>query len=141
MDITYEIAENRDINVIFTQAKALIDTYEDTAEIDYEKVLNWMNAKITKDIGEYTKVLRGGTVVGYYCLRADGELDDLYILPPYQGQGIGSCILERCIASSKKDLYLYVFTRNTRAIALYERFGFSCTEKVGKTRQIMARNG
>ena len=71
----------------------------------------------------------------------DGELDDLYVLPVYRNQGIGSKILEKCMAESKENLYFYVFSRNLCAISFYERHGFSVQKTVGNTRLIMVRKG
>ena len=47
-------------------------------------------------------------------------------------------VLRRCVAEGR-PVYFYVFTKNTRAIALYEREGFRRTEDVSPTRMIMAR--
>lgn len=133
-------AEEADIPVIFAQAKELIDAYEEITAIDYEKVLAWMQRKISQHISEYCCVLINGKKCAYYRLCADGELDDLYVLPPHRSKGIGAMILNKCIEQSE-DIYLYVFQRNTRAIAFYERFGFTVRETVGKTRLIMERKG
>ena len=141
MTLRYVSAETTDIPEIFFQAKALIDRYEDIASIDYEKVLLWVNRKIEANISDYCCVLVDDEKAAYYRLCEDGELDDVYVLPAFQGHGIGSEILRKCIAETEKDLYLYVFRGNTRAIAFYERFGFSVCETVGNTRFIMARNG
>lgn len=135
----YRKAEERDIPVIFDQAKTLIDAYEDISAIDYDKVLSWMERKITAQIENYTCVWLDDEKCAYFCLSEDGELDDLYVLPPFRGKGIGTAILKRCIDLSKAPLWLYVFKRNVGAIKLYQRFGFECREEVGKTRQIMAR--
>lgn len=137
MHLTYETATNEDISVIFAQAKALVDAYEDRSAIDYDKVMGWMERKITKLVESYTRVRRDGQVCAYYRLTEDGELDDLYVLSPFRGQGIGSAILDKCIREEKAPLWLYVFTENRRAIALYERFGFRIRETVGTTRVIM----
>lgn len=139
MRLTYWQAEDGDISAIFAQAKALVDAYEDVTTIDYDKVLAWMERKITKQIGSYTRVCLDGTVCAYYRLTEDGELDDFYVLPRFRCQGIGSEILERCIAQSPVPLWLYVFTANKGAVALYQRFGFRVTETVGTTRVIMRR--
>jgi len=141
MDLQFLPADSMDIPVIFAQAKDLIDRYEDTASIDYDKVLAWVKRKITQNISQYTAVLQNGQKCAFYRLCADGELDDLYVLPEYQNAGIGSEILKKCICDVKVPLYLYVFTHNTRAIAFYERFGFSAREIVGNTRMIMGRCG
>lgn len=141
MELTYTTAGKQDIEILYRLSKNLIDTYEDISSIDYEKVLLWVHRKVANNISEYTRVCRKGQVAGYYRLTPcdNGlELDDLYILPQFRGQGIGSQVLHRCCASGI-PLMLYVFSGNTRAIALYERFGFQITEIVGPTRCIMRR--
>ena len=141
MNLQYLIAEPSDIPVIFGQAKKLNDTYEDLDSIDYDKVLAWVKCKIEGGITSYCCALADGEKCAYYRLCEDGELDDLYVLPGFQNQGIGSEILRKCIGESQKSLYLYVFSRNIRAISLYERFGFTVSQAVGDTRLIMRRNG
>ena len=141
MTLLFQPADTADIAVIFAQAKILIDSYEDVASIDYEKVLDWVYGKITTCISEYRCVIADGEKCAYYRLCEDGELDDLYVLPLFQNRGIGTEIMKKCIAESENNLYLYVFSRNVRAIAFYERFGFSIREVVGNTRFIMALNG
>ena len=135
-------ATQEDIPVILEQCKALIDRYEDKKLIDYEKVLGWMERKITSNIAQYTCVLTTGEKAAYYCLdqrEEETELDDLYVLPPFQNQGIGSAIIEKCINVTEKPLMLYVFTGNERAISLYRRYGFMVVQQVSPTRCIMMR--
>ena len=141
VNLQFETADLSDAPVIFSQAKELIDRYEDISSIDCDKVLAWVKKKIETHISEYRFVWKTDQKVAYYRLCENGELDDLYVLPVYQGQGIGSEILKRCIAESKADMYLYVFRDNVRAIAFYERFGFSVQKTVGHTRFIMSRKG
>ena len=141
MTLQYIAAEESDIAAIFSEAKNLIDTYEDLATIQYDKVLAWVKNKITTHISEYCCVLANGEKCAYYRLCEDGELDDLYVFSPFQNRGIGSQIMEKCIAESKKDLYLYVFSANTRAISFYKRFGFLERESVGESRLILQRKG
>ena len=141
MNLQYRMADKEDIPKIYNLAKDLIDQYEDISAIDYEKVLAWVNRKIETHISEYCCVQTEGQTCAYYRLCEDGELDDLYVLPGFQNRGIGSAILQRCITMSAKPLYLYVFSRNIRAISFYERSGFCVQKTIGNTRLIMARNG
>ena len=140
MRITYCPALPEDADVLYGLCKQLIDDYEDTASIEYDKVLAWVKGKIERTIGAYTRVLADGSLAGWYCLDKDsGELDDFYILPAFRGKGIGTRVLETCIAESEKPVWLYVFRKNVRAIALYRRMGFTIREEVGTTRYIMER--
>ena len=141
MTLQYVTATRSDIPVIFQQAKNLVDTYEDMTAIDYEKVMVWIRSKIERNIENYTCVVAGGKVCAYYRLCDDGELDDLYVLQGFQNHGIGSQILEKCMEETGGAMYLYVFSRNFRAISFYERFGFKVRETLGNTRLIMCRNG
>lgn len=141
MNLQFKPAEETDIPVIYAQAKSLIDTYEDITSIDYEKVMAWVNRKISSNISAYCCVTADDEKCAYFRLHEDGELDDLYVLPAFQGYGVGSEILRKCIVDAPKPLYLYVFSNNVRAISLYERFGFTVRETLGKTRCIMERKG
>ncbi len=137
--LSFKASEPADVPIIFAQAKALIDAYEDLTAIDYVKVLLWTERKINAYIESYTCVWMDGKKCAYYRLSEDGELDDVYVLPLFRGQEIGSAILEKCIAESKTPLWLYVFKENSAAIRLYQHFGFEVRDPVGETRQIMGR--
>ena len=141
MQLSYQPARPEDAPAIFGFAKELIETYETDPALDLETALNWTERKIEKRIDEYTRVLWDGKTAAYYRFAPDGErmeLDDLYVLPEYRNRGVGTAILRRCLACGK-PVFLYVFTQNTRAVALYEREGFRKTEDVSPTRAVMAQ--
>ena len=140
LDLRFCTASDEDAPVIFSMAKELVDTYENVADIDYDKVMDWMRCKIFENITSYICVYLGDEKAGYYCLNikpGQTELDDLYVLPRFRGQGIGTAIVNRCIEQAKGPLYLYVFKGNSGAIKLYSRMGFSVSCDVSKTRMIM----
>lgn len=142
MELNYERASSADVEAIFALSKTLIDRYEDLDSIDYDKVLQWVRRKIEAQIGEYQRVLMDGSLAGYVHFHPDGErmeLDDLYILPEYRGQGIGTAVVEKCCAETEKPVYLYVFRRNEGAVRLYKRLGFEIVQEVGSSRYIMQR--
>ena len=145
MTLSYSPAQPEDIDQIDLLCKELIQTYEQLDSIDYPKVLRWIRQKIESSIGEYTVLCADGMKAGYYHFtrNEDGllELDDLYLFPPFQNQGIGTAVIQKCCASTTEPILLYVFARNTRAVALYERLGFQITSTVHQTRYIMKRYG
>lgn len=141
MQLTYETARPEDAPIICAFAEELIKTYETDPDLDLEMALAWTRRKIEKRIDEYTRVLCDGETAGFFRFVSDGdrmELDDLYVLPAFRNRGVGTAVLRRCLAQGK-PVYFYVFTGNTRAIALYEREGFRVTETVSPSRSIMAR--
>ena len=77
---------------------------------------------------------RGGAVLGFACVLPDEEpaagvlLDNLHVQGARQGQGLGRQLLQaaREWAAGQEPaspLVLYVFERNTNAVAFYDRMG------------------
>ena len=70
-----------------------------------------------------------GTDVGFLSrsnTSASVKVDQLYILPEYQGRGIGAAYMKRIIDDAnleEKPVTLQVLKINTRATAFYQRLG------------------
>ena len=140
MNLTYIPASPADAEAIYDQCRALIDAYEDISAIDYPRVLAWVRQKIETNIREYRRILLDGAHAGFFrlCPAGDGlELDDLYIFPAFQGRGIGTAVIRDCCAAG--PVMLYVFTKNTRALALYRRMGFQTLRPAGATQLILRK--
>ncbi|PDT31615.1 GNAT family N-acetyltransferase [Rhizobium sp. L9] len=58
----------------------------------------------------------------------DDWIEQLYVLPDFQGVGIGSLLLGRA-KQEMEDIRLWTFQRNTGARAFYERHGFIAGEE------------
>jgi len=65
-------------------------------------------------------------LVGVMALR-DRWIDQLYVLPEMQGQGIGRQLL-RIAQTEQSELSLWTFQRNQLARRFYERNGFVAVE-------------
>ena len=63
-----------------------------------------------------------GRLVGVIAYREDW-VEQLYVLPQAQGQGVGSSLLEMAKAD-QPQLSLWTFQRNTQARQFYEARGF-----------------
>lgn len=70
----------------------------------------------------------GGQVVGFIggIKGEENRIEALYILPSYQGQGIGSKLLETALnwLGDSKKISIEVVSYNKGAIRLYKKFGF-----------------
>ena len=62
------------------------------------------------------------TLIGFIAFR-EGWIDHLYVVPSFQGQGLGSALLERA-RSTFPRLSLWTFQRNRQAREFYEAKGF-----------------
>ncbi len=60
-----------------------------------------------------------GRIRGYMSLR-DCDLGHLYVLPGWQGRGIGSALLDKAKQLSPRRLTLFAHRRNARARTFYE---------------------
>lgn len=63
-----------------------------------------------------------GRVVGVAALEGE-YLEQLYIFPGYQGTGIGGALFAKAKEIRPDGFSFYVFQRNERACAFYERRG------------------
>lgn len=142
MELRFEPAQKADLECIYSLNKELIETYEDMTKIDYTYVLSWVRQKLSRHISEYTCVFMDNQKAAYYYFHSSGEkmeLDDLYVLPKFRCRGIGTAILNKCIAEADRPIFLYVFAKNEAAVSLYLRMGFEIKQKVMNTRYIMLK--
>lgn len=82
-------------------------------------------------------VVLGDAAVGLLHLGSRGGeidwLEDLFVLPEYQGCGIGSQavrLAEAIVRQYSASLYIEAAARNERAIRLYRRLGYDCLNTV-----------
>lgn len=143
MELICQPASSEDVETLYRLNKELIDRYEDVENIEYDKVLGWVRRKLEGSIGEYTCLRVDGEKAGYFHFlkNEDGsyELDDLYIFERFQNRGIGTKVIENCCRQADGPVYLFVFIRNGRARALYERLGFTTVETIRNSRLLMKR--
>jgi ribosomal protein S18 acetylase RimI-like enzyme len=105
---------------------------------DIEEKVNELQAKGTESLVERIKndessktyVARDGSeIVGYVAVQKtedENKIRAIYVLAPYQGQGIGRSLMEKALEfmGSDKRISLEVVSYNTKAIEFYKRFGF-----------------
>jgi GNAT superfamily N-acetyltransferase len=63
------------------------------------------------------------------ALEGDDWLEQLYVLPRAQGQGVGSALLEHAKLERPAGLQLWAFASNTVARRFYESHGFVIVEQ------------
>jgi GNAT superfamily N-acetyltransferase len=67
--------------------------------------------------------LKGGTSVGFITMTS-GLVDQLFVHPDAQRQGVGSALLKLALRRGIRPVTLHVFEKNTSARRFYERSGF-----------------
>lgn len=71
--------------------------------------------------------LDGEVMVGIIAFRASW-IDQLYVLPSHQGQGVGTALLD-VAKTAEASLRLWTFQRNETARRFYEARGFVAVER------------
>jgi diamine N-acetyltransferase len=101
--------------------------------------LDIMREEICSQGVRYDVMSVGGKMVGFASYGPTSEqgvtkLHKLYLVPELQGRGLGSRLLQHCeqqaSAAGARRLILAVNKRNARAIAAYQRNGFTIAESV-----------
>jgi ribosomal protein S18 acetylase RimI-like enzyme len=87
-----------------------------------DETLKWMRDSVFA--GQDVLVVElDGVVVGYASFTGK-EISNMYVLPGYQGRGIGAALLAAVLRSMPSEAELWVFESNAGAIRFYERNGF-----------------
>ena len=128
----------KDTNRLYELSKKLINTYENK-NVNFEFIYKWIKNKLNNEIHDYYQILYNNTHVGYIHIINENEIeiDDFYIFDEYQNMGIGTKVLNTIIKNSTKNIFLYVFIKNTKAISLYKKLGFKIIENIKDSRYIM----
>ncbi len=109
-------------------------TYENIAAMDFigpERIASWQEHIATDTDRKFWVAKDGDRVVGYCVARVasqdrPGRLQAIYLLPEFQGKGIGKLLMQTAIdwLGRSVDITLDVATYNTAAIGFYEKLGF-----------------
>jgi ribosomal protein S18 acetylase RimI-like enzyme len=89
---------------------------------DEGDVKRWV-ADVLIPAGGTWVVERGGDVVAMMTLRGS-DIDQLYVAPDHQHQGLGTTLVDLARELSPGELDLWTFRSNTRARRFYEALGF-----------------
>ncbi len=97
--------------------------------------------------GEKWYVAKDGTLVVGFCLVINNEgrnkLSSLYVLPRYQGRGIGTALWNkgRTHLDPQRDIEVWTAVYNAKAIAFYKKLGFEETGKRMEDPWLTMKNG
>ncbi|MBP3398935.1 MAG: GNAT family N-acetyltransferase [Erysipelotrichaceae bacterium] len=91
----------------------------------------------TRDGHYFYFICLNGEHVGFVHLGSRGckadWLEDIFVLPEFQGRGIGSRAIqlaEDIVKEYSDSLYIEVAARNMKAIRLYQRIGYDCLNTI-----------
>lgn len=145
--VTLRLATARDADAIadmhaaswaVTYRGLLPDGFLDTG-LASERMVHWQDKMREANAGAQAVFIaeQDGKPIGFACVKQEPDsaggvlLDNLHVLPPYQGTGAGKQLVAQAEAWARArdatHLYLYALEGNTRAINFYERQGWQYT--------------
>jgi len=147
MQLEYRICNLSDIDqLIYLSKTTFVASFESQNNPkDFEEYIHFAfsKEKLTSELSNpnssFYFVYLGKDLIGYFKLNINDaqtdikseeaiELERIYVLGSFQGMGLGSQILDHvrqlALKTGKSYLWLGVWERNARAIALYQRNGF-----------------
>lgn len=104
--------------------------------MDLDEIKSWLKKHAAKRVQKVIVADYKGSVIGYGCLSDFREPegywpcveDSIYILPGYEGQGIGSRIMEQLIQMAifekLQTIIAAIDSTNQKSIQFHQRFGF-----------------
>lgn len=113
------------LNIIFEYAKDL-----DKEEV--EKINNYVNKTISKQIFEYKNIILNNIIVGSFLITKNKDgllLDEIFLEEQYRNKGIGTIIIKDVVSKANNNVYLWVYKDNIKAVNLYNKLGFNVKEE------------
>lgn len=113
------------LNIIFEYAKDL-----DKEEV--EKINNYVNKTISKQIFEYKNIILNNIIVGSFLITKNKDgllLDEIFLEEQYRNKGIGTIIIKDVVSKANNNVYLWVYKDNIKAVNLYKKLGFLIKEE------------
>ena len=135
MAITCRTVTNSDLEKLLNFMAAFYKI--ESIEFNYEKSMHAVMHFLSNEFGQLRLIEMDGAPIGYYCIAyshtlesygRDCFLDEIYIEPLHQREGIGTKIMESIEAGLKKDdfkaIHLIVHDNNNNAFDYYIKNGF-----------------
>lgn len=120
-------SKEEDINYIKKAKLNTILTYAtNLTEKEKLKINNYVDINVVKDLKEYKIIAINDKKVGCLLVKNIDNgvmIDEIYIDKEYRSLGIGTNIIKN-ILDINKNVYLWVYKDNEKAVSLYKRLGF-----------------
>ena len=125
-------ASKKDIPRLIQYKKDIIYMYsKDLAEDERNKIDEYVITSLNETFKDYFNIIVDDKIIGSVCIK-DLEnaklLDEIYLEKEFRNKGIGTDIIRKMIENNK-NIYLWVYKKNKKAVLLYKRLGFTIEEE------------
>lgn len=133
-NIKYKLvkASKKDIPRLVQYKKDIIYMYsKDLAEDERNKIDEYVITSLNETIKDYFNIIIDDKIIGSVCIKELENaklLDEIYLEKEFRNKGIGTDIIRKIIENNK-NVYLWVYKKNKKAVLLYKRLGFTIEEE------------
>ena len=125
-------ASKKDIPRLIQYKKDIIYMYsKGLSGEEKENINEYVINSVNKTFKDYYNIIIDDKIIGSVCIR-DLEnaklLDEIYLEKEFRNKGIGTDIIRKIIENNK-NVYLWVYKKNKKAVLLYKRLGFTIEEE------------
>ena len=120
-------ASKKDIPRLIKYKKDIIYMYsKDLAEDERNKIDEYVITSVNEMFKDYYNIIIDDKIIGSILLKdmPQGKLiDEIYIEKEFRTNGIGTDIIRKMLENNR-NIYLWVYKENSKAVLLYKRLGF-----------------
>lgn len=120
-------ASKKDIPRLIKYKKDIIYMYsKDLVEDERNKIDEYVITSANEMFEDYYNIIIDDKIIGSILLKdmLQGKLiDEIYIEKEFRNNGIGTDIIRKMLEKNR-NIYLWVYKENKKAISLYKRLGF-----------------
>lgn len=130
-EMNIELIKDIKLETIFSSPDEFADGNED-------KIKEYVDVSVKEFLDDIKMVIINDSIAGIFLVRnfEDGVLiDEIYLYDEYRNKGIGTNLIN---SVKNKNVYLWVYKNNEKAINLYTKLGFKVIDET-ETRYKMKR--
>ena len=127
-------AAKKDIPRLIKYKKDIIHMYnKDLSEDEKNKINEYVTNSVSEMFKDYYNIVFDDKIIGSILLKdiQEGKLiDEIYIEKEFRNNGIGTDIIMKVVKkSNNKNIYLWVYKENIKAVSLYKKLGFKIIDE------------
>ena len=127
-------AAKKDIPRLIKYKKDIIHMYnKDLSEDEKNTINEYVTNSVSEMFKDYYNIVFDDKIIGSILLKdiQEGKLiDEIYIEKEFRNNGIGTDIIMKAVKkSNNKNIYLWVYKENIKAVSLYKKLGFKIIDE------------
>ena len=120
-------ASKEDISRLIKYKKDIIYMYsKDLSKEEKEKIDDYIFNNVNESLKDYLNIVINDKIIGSILitdLKEGKLLDEIYLEKEFRNTGIGTEIIREMLEKNR-NIYLWVYKENKKAVSLYKRLGF-----------------